>query len=64
MSLDPEVRALLVCPLCRGELTDVERGLLCPGDELVFPVVEGVPHLVRELAEPATPAELQGASAS
>lgn len=57
--LDPELRALLVCPRCRGELLDVPRGLLCRADEVVYPVVEGVPHLIEERALRATPAELE-----
>jgi len=61
--LDPELRAILVCPQCRGELQDVARGLLCPADALVFPVRDGVPWMVWELAEPATPEELAEPSA-
>jgi len=49
-TLDPELRALLVCPLTRCELVDVARGLYSPQADLVFPVVDGVPHLLRELA--------------
>jgi uncharacterized protein YbaR (Trm112 family) len=55
--LDPELRALLVCPVTRGELVDVPRGLYSPAADLVFPVVDGVPHLVRELALRPTPDE-------
>ena len=55
--IDAEIRAILVCPICRGELVDVPRGLTCPSDGLTFPVVDGVPHLVQELALPATDAE-------
>jgi uncharacterized protein YbaR (Trm112 family) len=47
------LRALLVCPVCRGELEDVPGGLLCSADRLRFRVVDGVPWLVRELAERA-----------
>ena len=55
--LDPEVRGLLVCPRCRGELVDVERGLLCPADAVVYPVIEGIPQMIDERALRATPAE-------
>ena len=50
--LDEDLRALLVCPLCRGELVDHPRGLACPKDALVFPVEDGIPVMVRELAVP------------
>lgn len=56
--LDAELRELLVCPLCRGDLRDVGRGLLCPADRLVFPVEEGIPHMIREAALKATAEEL------
>ena len=55
--LDAELRALLVCPVCRGELVDVPRGLLCPVDELVFPVLEGLPVMLPEEALEPTAAE-------
>ena len=61
VSVDPALRALLVCPVCRAELVDLERGLLCSADRLVFPVKDGVPWLVRELAEVASSAELAAA---
>ena len=57
-TLDPELRALLVCPLCRSELIDVDRGLLCANDRVVFPVEDGVPLMVRECALRAEPEEL------
>ncbi len=53
MSLDPFVRAQLVCPRCRGELTDHPDGLLCRADGLLYPVVDGVPWMLEELARPA-----------
>jgi len=56
-TLDAELRALLVCPLTRGELVDVERGLYSPEADLVFPVQDGVPMMVRECALQPTPQE-------
>ncbi len=55
MSLDPTLRALLVCPRCRGELEDRADGLWCGADGLWFPVSDGVPYLVEELARTAPP---------
>ena len=57
-TLDETLRGILVCPICKGELVDVERGLLCPHDQKVFPVVENIPMMVVELSQPATPEEL------
>ena len=51
-SLSAEVRAVLVCPICRGELEDSKLGLACASDRLVFPVKQGVPMMLKELALP------------
>jgi uncharacterized protein YbaR (Trm112 family) len=48
--LDPELRKLIVCPACRGDLDDVDHGLRCPACRLVYPVEDGVPFLIKELA--------------
>ncbi|HMV69692.1 MAG TPA: Trm112 family protein [Myxococcota bacterium] len=54
--VDPALRALLVCPECRGELDEVEGGLGCPACARTYPVVDGVPWLVAELARPSSDA--------
>lgn len=48
--LDEELRAMLVCPRCHGDLGDVEAGLACPPCGVIWPVVENVPMLVEECA--------------
>ncbi len=48
--IDRELRALLVCPVCRGELEDRPDALVCSADRLAFPVVDGVPYLILETA--------------
>ena len=60
--LNERVRAILVCPKCRGELADVERGLLCMDCSLVYPVVEDIPMMLVELAKKAQPNEIPSAS--
>ena len=56
-TLDPELRALLCCPRCRGELLDREQGLECANCERMFPVDDGVPLLVDECALDAPTAQ-------
>ena len=48
--MDPRVRALLVCPLCGGELVDREDGLVCAPCRRLWPVIDGVPRMVPEEA--------------
>ncbi len=49
--IPPDVRALLVCPICKGELDDEPGFLVCPVDGLAYPIVDGVPHMLPERAE-------------
>lgn len=51
-SIDPELRALLVCPACRGDLADVAGGLHCPACALLYPVVDDIPQMIAEEARP------------
>jgi uncharacterized protein YbaR (Trm112 family) len=56
MSRIPEaIRALLVCPRCRGELTDVETSggtaLDCPNCALRYPIQDGIPVLLADRAK-------------
>lgn len=48
--VDPRVRALLVCPKCRGELTDGPGVLECPACAVAYPVVAGIPWMLPERA--------------
>lgn len=54
MALNPELTALLACPVCRGELepVDNESGLKCPACRLVFPVRDAIPIMLQEEAIP------------
>ena len=50
MALNPELLALLACPVCRGELDPVDSGLECPACGLVFPVRDNIPIMLQEEA--------------
>lgn len=52
MALNPELLALLACPVCRRELepVDNESGLECPACALVFPVRDNIPIMLQEEA--------------
>ncbi len=54
-SLDPELRQILVCPACKGDLQDRHRGLACLPCGLLYPVVDGIPWMIEEEAESLTP---------
>lgn len=40
----------LRCPLCQGELTSQDGGLLCAHDGLLFPIRDGMPIMLIEQA--------------
>lgn len=50
-AVPPRILAELVCPVCRGELTELSDALGCSACRLRYPVVGSVPYLVRELAK-------------
>ncbi len=56
-SIDPELRAILVCPACRGELADGREGLSCPACALLYPVIDDIPQLIAEEARPYASAD-------
>jgi len=45
------LRSLLVCPLCRGELSDEPNALVCVTDGLRFAIVQGIPNMIIQDAE-------------
>lgn len=45
--VDPELLALLCCPVCRGDLHGPEEDeLTCPACDHVYPIVDGIPVLL------------------
>jgi uncharacterized protein YbaR (Trm112 family) len=50
--LDPVLREVVRCPVCRGPLDDAEDALVCRACALVYPVRDGVPVLLRDDAVP------------
>jgi uncharacterized protein YbaR (Trm112 family) len=46
--LDPRLLEIMACPLCKSPLRYVREAdvLVCRGDRLAFPVVDGVPVML------------------
>ena len=44
----PDILKMLVCPRCRGELTELDEALACAACVVRWPVVAGVPWLIPE----------------
>jgi len=54
MSLDPKLLEIIVCPKCKGQLELQADGgaLLCKVCRLVYSVVDDIPNLIAEDAQP------------
>ena len=51
--IDPELLAILACPLCHAGLTEVSDpapGLKCPDCGRIYPVRDGIPVMIPEEA--------------
>ncbi len=46
MNLDPQLRAIIVCPDCHGELVEQGEELACTVCGLIYPVRDDVPVLL------------------
>ncbi len=57
--MDPKLLEILVCPLCKGPLVlKKEAGeLVCKADRLAFPVTDGIPVMLEDLARTLAPDE-------
>ncbi len=54
MPFDSKILDILACPKCKGrlELKLDESALLCRGCKLGYPIVEGIPNLITDDAQP------------
>ena len=52
MSLDPKLLNLLVCPMCKGDLTYDKSAdeLICRIDQVAYPVRDDIPVMLPEEA--------------
>ena len=52
--MDKQLLEILACPACRGALTleNTPHGLHCPTCVLLYPVIDGIPLLLKEEALP------------
>jgi uncharacterized protein len=54
MSLDPQLLEIIACPKCKGrlELKSDGTALLCRACRLAYSVVDEIPNLITEDAQP------------
>ena len=44
--MDKNLLAILVCPICKGKLVLKKEELICAGDRLAFPILDGIPVML------------------
>ncbi len=56
MSLAPQLRNLLVCPLCKGkvEIREADQEIWCRADGLAFPIRDDIPVMLADEARTLT----------
>lgn len=59
--LDQKLLAILVCPICKGELKyrKEENDLVCHVDKLAYPIRDDVPVMLAAEARTVSSAELE-----
>jgi len=53
--IDDELKAILVCPACKGDLLFEEARIICPGCRKAYPIRDGIPVMLIAEAEPWAP---------
>lgn len=59
--LDQKLLAILVCPICKGELKyrKEEAELVCRADKLAYPIRDDVPVMLADEARELSSADLE-----
>lgn len=52
--MDKRLLAILVCPLCKGQLLLKKQELICQFDSIAFPIKEGIPVMLEQEARLVT----------
>ena len=50
--IDEELKAILVCPACKGDLLFEESRIICPACRKVYPIRDGIPVMLIDEAQP------------
>jgi uncharacterized protein YbaR (Trm112 family) len=56
MALSEQLKAILVCPRCKGELEFHPDELHCKACALAYPIQDDIPVMLEEEARPLKPA--------
>ena len=54
--IDEELKAILVCPACKGDLIFEETRIICPACRKAYPIRDDIPVMLIDEAQPWAPA--------
>ena len=57
--IDEELKAILVCPACKGNLIFEETRIICQACRKAYPIRDGIPILLEEEARTLSDEELE-----
>jgi uncharacterized protein len=60
--IDDELKAILVCPACKGDLIFEEARIICPVCRKAYPIRDGIPVMLVSEAADWAPASGSGRS--
>ena len=53
--IDQELKAILACPACKGDLLFEEARIICPTCRKAYPIRDDIPVMLISEAEPWSP---------
>ena len=53
--IDDDLKAILVCPACKGDLLFEEQRIICAACRKAYPIRDGIPVMLINEAETWTP---------
>ncbi len=59
-SIDPKLMEILVCPVSKSSLVQIDDELLCYESKLAYPIRDGIPIMLPEEARKLTEEEING----
>jgi len=57
--IDEELKAILVCPACKGDLRFEETRIICPACRKAYPIRDGIPVMLPDEARALDDDELR-----
>ena len=60
--IDDELKAILVCPACKGDLMFEESRIICPACRKAYPIRDDIPVMLVSEAADWTPSASSGRS--